>query len=401
VPDQPFAGQPTREGDLRVVPAAAEPFGWRRHPNLRRAYVGGALFFIVYPLIGLLQSGLATPLVVLGLAGWAIFVTALLLAVRQGDFSRGLTGAWLVAVILALIAIGGALELLDPQADWAVLFFYGGVIAGRLVPDRRALGGVATVSIVASLTRAYATGDVGAGASLGFEVLLISLGLFSLAALARSYEALDAAQHELARLAVADERNRIARDLHDTLGQSLSVIALKAQLARRLLPADGAFDRPRTELADVENVARDALASVRETVSGYRQPNLREELAGARSALTAAGIEGRMDAVADPLPPLVEAVLAWTVREGVTNVVRHSGARHANVEISRDGGWVQGVVEDDGRGIGPRDGAGARTGVGLAGLYERVGAVGGSYEVGSGPMGGFRLAVRLPLEVRP
>ncbi len=399
--DQSFAGQPTQERDSTVVSSASEPFGWRRHPNLRPAYVGGALFFIVYPLIGLLQSGLATPLVVLGLVGWAIFVAALLLAFRQGDFSRGLAGAWPVAVIGALIVIGGALELLAPQTDWAVLFFYGGVIAGRLAPDRRALGGVAAVSIVASLTRAFATGDVGAGASIGFEVLLVSLGLFSLAALARSYEALDAAQHELARLAVAEERNRIARDLHDTLGQSLSVIALKAQLAIRLLPADAALDRPRTELADVETVARDALASVRETVSGYRQPSLREELVGARSALTAAGIKGRMDAVGDPFPPLVEAVLAWTVREGVTNVVRHSGARHASVEISRDGGWVQGVVEDDGRGIGPPDGAGTATGVGLAGLCERVGAVGGSYEVGRGSMGGFRLAVRLPIEIRP
>jgi two-component system, NarL family, sensor histidine kinase DesK len=401
VPDQPFAGQPVQGRDVGVVPTAAAPLGWRRHPNLRRAYVGGSIFFIVYPLIGLLQSGLATRLVILGLAGWAIFVVALLLLARQGDFSRGLTGVWPVAVIIALIAIGGVLELLDPRTDWAVLFFYGGVIAGRLAPDRRALGAVATVSIVASLTRAYAAGDVGAGASIGFEILLISLSLFSLAVLARSYEALDAAQHELARLAVAEERNRIARDLHDTLGQSLSVIALKTQLARRLLPADATLDRPRAELADVETVARDALASVRETVLGYRQPILREELAGARSALTAAAIEVRMDAVADPLPPLVAAVLAWTVREGVTNVIRHSGARHASVEISRGGGWVQGVVEDDGRGIGTRADAGTRAGVGLAGLYERVGAVGGSYEVGSGPMGGFRLAVRLPLEVRP
>src|SRR5262249_36436720 len=129
------------------------------------------------------------------------------------------------------------------------------------------------------------------------------------------------AREELARAAVGEERLRIARDLHDLLGHSLSTIAVKSQLARRMSPhAPGGAA---AELADSERAARDALQQVRAAVAGYRRPSLMGELAAARELLAAAGIDARIDASpATALPPAADGVLGWAVREGVTNVVR-------------------------------------------------------------------------------
>ena len=199
-------------------------------------------------------------------------------------------------------------------------------------------------------------------------------------------------------LAVAEERNRIARDLHDTLGHSLSVIALKSELARRLLPDDPS--RADAELADVERVTREALASVRETVSGYRQPSLAIELAEARAALAAAGITGEVEPAPEGLPRNVDAMLGWAVREGVTNVLRHSDATTARIRIIADGSSRAVEVVDDGRGLPPDDGApDGRAGVGLAGLRERAASLGGRVEAGPLPDYGFRLLVAVPAEV--
>jgi two-component system sensor histidine kinase DesK len=201
----------------------------------------------------------------------------------------------------------------------------------------------------------------------------------------------------VARLAVADERARIARDLHDTLGHSLSLIALKSELAGRLLPSDPG--RSATEIADVERVAREALASVRETVSGYRTPSLAAELSGVRETLETARIQPEIEATSDELPPAVDAVLAWTVREAITNVVRHSGARNVQIRVTRDGDWASARISDDGRGAADdRNVINEGGGMGLAGLSERIAALGGVLEAGAPPGGGFQLDVRLPLD---
>jgi two-component system sensor histidine kinase DesK len=201
---------------------------------------------------------------------------------------------------------------------------------------------------------------------------------------------------------VADERSRIARDLHDTLGQSLSVITLKSELAGRLLPDEP--ERARSEVADIERVAREAMASIRETVGGYRRPTLEAELAAARETLAAADIAPSIETVDEALPPVVDAVLAWTVREGITNVVRHSDARHVQIRIDRQADWAEATITDDGSGSGhPGDLAigddhRAAVGSGLIGLSERVNALGGRFEAGLVAGGGFRLDVALPLE---
>ena len=149
---------------------------------------------------------------------------------------------------------------------------------------------------------------------------------------------LDEARQEIARLAVSEERLRFARDLHDLLGHSLSLITLKSELAERLLP-DKPEDAGR-EIRDVQGVARGALREVREAVSGYRQPSLDEELAGACDMLEAAGIDCLARNGAGILPRNTEATLTWVIREGVTNVVRHSHARRCEIRLAQHDGRV-------------------------------------------------------------
>ncbi len=201
---------------------------------------------------------------------------------------------------------------------------------------------------------------------------------------------------------MAEERSRIARDLHDSLGHSLSIIALKSELARRMLPDDPA--RATAEIGDVEQAARDALAAVRETVSGYRVPSLAVELAGARAALLAAGIEGVVEPAPDGLPRDVDAVLGWAVREGVTNVLRHSDATTAAIRVLSDGRRRSVEVVDDGRGaeaLATTRVDDPRPGTGLDGLRERARGLGGAVEAGPLPERGFRLLVTVPLPEAP
>jgi two-component system, NarL family, sensor histidine kinase DesK len=229
-------------------------------------------------------------------------------------------------------------------------------------------------------------------ASDTLQALLLGLGAVAVNNLITTEGALRTARQELDRLAVEQERLRFARDMHDLLGHSLSLIVFKSELAGRLLP-----DLPQpalAEVSDIESVARAALGEVREAVAGYRQPTLAAELAGAQAALATAGIECRVEDGIGPLSPEGEAVCAWTVREGATNVIRHSHARHCCIRLSSADGT--GFVEftDDGRGDSEPEMA---AGSGLLGLRERVAARGGRLEAGPLPSGGFRLRVMVPL----
>ena len=197
-------------------------------------------------------------------------------------------------------------------------------------------------------------------------------------------------------MAVAEERNRIARDLHDVLGHSLSLIAIKSELARRLLPGDP--DRARAEIADVERVARESLSSIRDTVSGARQPTLERELENARLVLEAAGIAPTIDRSAGPLPPAEDAVLAWAVREAVTNVVRHSAARTAAIRTRRDGDEASIEVVDDGRAASDVTFEPNAGGTGLRGLTERLERAGGRLDAGPRAGGGYRLQASVPID---
>jgi two-component system sensor histidine kinase DesK len=219
------------------------------------------------------------------------------------------------------------------------------------------------------------------------------LAMFGVLQLVQRNAQLAAARQELAALAITQERGRFARDLHDILGHSLTVITMKAELAGRLTHRDP--DRAAAEIADVERIARDALADVRATVAGYRAVTLAHELAAARTALDVAGIEADLPTAVDNVPTERRELLGWAVREGVTNVVRHSGARRVRIVVTADG--VE--IVDDGRGpaewpAGAGDGgAGHHGGNGLAGLRERAARAGASVTVGAVEGGGFRLRV--------
>ncbi len=195
-----------------------------------------------------------------------------------------------------------------------------------------------------------------------------------------------AAEKENQRLAVSEERNRFARDLHDILGHSLTVITVKAELANKLLDVDP--QRARSELTDLERLSRDALADVRRAVEGYRELSLAGELARARTALAAAEIEADLPNSTDEVPSDKRELFAWTIREGVTNVIRHSNATRCTVVLHPD------RVEIRDNGSGPLA-SGSVGGHGLVGLRERAGAHGGTV-VTHTLEPGFSLAVVAP-----
>jgi two-component system sensor histidine kinase DesK len=191
-------------------------------------------------------------------------------------------------------------------------------------------------------------------------------------------------------LATLSERERISRDLHDLLGQTLTGIVVRSQLAQRLTRADA--EAGIAEMAEVEQAARAALTEVRATVSGWRQVDLDDELAVSRNALTAAGV--MMEVSREPglvLTPSAETALGLALREAVTNVVRHANARHCSVALHRVGGQVVLEVADDGVGGEAPDGNG------LTGMRERIAALGGEVQRLAG--GGTALTVAVPAAV--
>ena len=216
-------------------------------------------------------------------------------------------------------------------------------------------------------------------------IVSISLVMASIARTTAAMSQLRHAQKQLEALAVERERGRVARDIHDILGHSLTVVTVKAELAGRLVDIDP--QRARAEIAEIESLARGALADVRATVAGVRTVNVSGELAAARAALEAAGIAAELPSSTDAVPPGRRELAGWIVREGVTNVVRHSGASVCRVTL----GTHEVEIADDG--VGPSDSADGSTG--LSGLRERVEAAGGRLAVGRSDLGGFRLRVTL------
>jgi two-component system sensor histidine kinase DesK len=214
-----------------------------------------------------------------------------------------------------------------------------------------------------------------------------------------------------ARLAVAEERLRFGRDLHDVMGRNLAVIALKSELAVQLARRG----RPEAEaqMIEVQRIARESQREVREVVRGYREADLGVELSGARGVLTAAGIDCTVTGPpATGLPVPVQSALAWVVREAVTNVLRHGNPQRCTVALRTAGDRIELSVENDGAPVaGARPGSGADTerghglpadgspgrGSGLAGLRERLAEIGGTLRTGPAGEGVYRLTAEVPL----
>ena len=294
------------------------------------------------------------------------------------------------------LAIAAALTLFD-RPDWNLLFFYVVAMGALRLPRPWNFVVLPVTAVIAGVTATVSGANTGAAWGQALGLLGIGAAMVAMGEIMRTNRDLMDARAEVARLAVADERERFARDLHDLLGHSLSVIALKAQLARKRLPDDPVAAA--ADVADIEAVTRDALREVRHAVSGYHRPGLDAELEGARTALDAAGIDATIDRPQVALPPDVEAVLAWTVREAATNVIRHSGARHSAIRLVPALGEAAVEVVDDGDGAGGPGGVVNGAGHGLAGLEARVRKAGGRLEAGprdDGP--GFRVRAVVPVE---
>jgi two-component system sensor histidine kinase DesK len=284
------------------------------------------------------------------------------------------------AALLALVAPSGGVDTLAGLV-------YIAVTAVMNLPLRQGVVVVlASVTAVVVLPRVV-PGWTPADGAVG-SVLLASFAGYGVAQVIERNTQLARAREQLVDLAVTRERERVGRDVHDILGHSLTVITVKTELAGRLLesvPPGPAVDRARSEVADVERLAREALADVRATVSGTREVSLTGELAAARAALAAAGIRADLPSAVDVVPARYRELFAWALREGVTNVVRHSAATWCGVQLMAD--CVE--IMDDGRGPGDCDGGGN----GLAGLRARAAAADARLEVDRAPEGGFLLRV--------
>ncbi|HLS84174.1 MAG TPA: sensor histidine kinase [Arenimonas sp.] len=293
------------------------------------------------------------------------------------------------ALVLGTALIGFALLPFNPGGNTFIA--YACAMAGWAFPARRAVltGAVLIVLMVAEyflvLPWRYAIAW-STMASL-VTVLVLAGNLMARDKACRDAE-LRLTQEEVGRLAALAERERIGRDLHDLLGHTLSVVALKSELARKLLERDP--PAARAQIAEVETVARQALAQVREAVTGIRASGLMAELAAARLALLSADVHLDQKLAPVPLSPEAESALAFGLREAVTNILRHAGAGRVDVELKADGQGVSLVISDDGRG-----GVGA-TGNGLTGMRERLTQAGGQLEIDSPPGEGTRLALNLP-----
>ena len=346
------------------------------------------LLFQVFPVTDLVSTDRPAPTRWAAAAGLVAFTVVYLTVIAQLGRPRGLRPDFVVmAVLAAALAIG-----LGPS--WAGLMIYVSAAAAAVLPRRWLWPAV--VAAAGLCLGVLVADDAVSLLFLPPICLLTAFAIQGTGYLITVNRELQEAREELARHAVAQERVRFARDLHDLLGHSLSLIALKSELARRLAPVDPA--RAAAEMADVEDAARRALAEVRDAVSGYRQVHLAQALAEARAALTGAGMIVRLPDRVPALPGPADVALGWVVREATTNVLRHSGAQQVTVALTEDDGSVALTVTDDGRGGAPSVTVlGTSPGSGLAGLRERVGALGGELVAGPVNGGGYRLRASVPL----
>ncbi|WP_232792204.1 sensor histidine kinase [Actinacidiphila yeochonensis] len=354
----------------------------------------GWLLMTAGPASDLAQGRLADPWP--AVAGLALFCVLYVTVVRAA-FSPRLGGG---PVPFRLLCALGGLTLalgLAYGRNFLLLFVLVALAAGAVSRTRRGIGlMLIPISAAAGVASAVHHQGFWSTVSLAYGTFLSGLVVSVIITLFHSVNQLKATRQELARAAVAQERLRFSRDLHDLLGHTLSVVVVKSEAAQRLAHRD--LDAALAQVADIESVGRQALTEIREAVTGYREGSLSTELDRARSVLAASDVEVEVRESGPPLPPRTEALLGWVVREGVTNVVRHSGASRTVVELRTEGGVARLTITDDGCGCpGPAAPGVHRTGTGLRGLSERLAAAGGSLASGPAPGGGFQVRAELPV----
>lgn len=359
---------------LRLLPPD-RALGWRPYAWL--VYLSA---YIAFPFVARTSPG-----------QWALHLLGLVAFLPLYFAGYWVDGARRLPIVLGLVGLGTALTWLNPGA--AVFFVYAASFIGGSATGREATLWIAGITL-AGLAAALSAGMWAPFSAVFVAVFVPLIGFVNLhdAEVRRRDASLRLAHDEIARLAALAERDRIAADLHDLLGQSLSVITLKADLAAKLIDRDPA--RAAVEVAEVAKVSRQAMAEVRQAVQGFRTATMEGELSRAMSVLAPAGVELHVDAAAatriaaDALSREAEHALALALREAVTNIVRHARARHCTVSVAREGTAVRLVVRDDGVG------GDVTAGNGLTGMKRRIEDAGGTISW-SGAQG-LRLEAMVP-----
>jgi two-component system sensor histidine kinase DesK len=299
--------------------------------------------------------------------------------------------AYVALAVLAAAVAGGAFIDRGWLPSWLLL-----AITTPAVLRGRWLVGALVLVVAGAVLAAWHLGDDATTVQVqGFVVSLAGACTASFLRLMDTVEELRRTRDELARVAVAEERDRFSRDLHDLLGHTLSVMVVKAQAVRRLASTDP--EQVVAHATDIEQVGRQALGDVRRAVDALRGPTLADELDNARRALAAAGVQTTVRGDGLVLPEEVDTAFAWVVREGTTNVLRHPAAAHCRIELV-DGGELRLTVADDG--IGAPTLAGDGRSAGLDGLRRRLVATGGRLEIDPDAEG-FRLVAVVPTAPAP
>ncbi|UFU06449.1 sensor histidine kinase [Ruania halotolerans] len=333
------------------------------------------LAFLAFPVVGTLRQPLPVPVQVGALTAIAAFAGVYLYAFITN--ARTWDRPWRGRILLLVLAVLTVPAFLTVGVDAFGMFTFLGVYAVFSQPLRRAAW------IAAGLVALVVVTVLLAGAPDRLFYAVITAGTVVFVGLIRWIDSRQEQRDVLERqLTLTAERERVARDVHDVLGHSLTVVTVKAELAERLVDVDP--DAAKAELAAIRSLTREALGEVRATVAGLRVARLADELASARDALTDAGIAAQVPEDASVVDPRHRIVLAWVLREAVTNVVRHSQARRCEVTLSAHSL----LVADDG--VGP---GGAGESGGLRGARERVADAGGTLTVGPGETGGTRVEV--------
>jgi two-component system sensor histidine kinase DesK len=346
-------------------------------PDVRRGEALGHLWYLAFLL---LQPVLGSN----SRQEWLVIVLSIVVFVPlylRSFWERGRLG---LALTFAIAGLG--LTVMPMNSGGGTFLIFAAAMCSSRMPPRSALfchlGLVASTLILTMLVSlpvwTWAVAVVGIVA-VGGATIRTAEGLRYRATLLR-------AQEEVEQMAALAERERIGRDLHDVLGHTLSVVALKSELASKLAESDP--QRAVQEIRDVERVARQALSDVRSAVEGYQKRGLSAEVHAAREALAAANVAFDIDEVHVPLSARQETALALTLREAVTNIVRHSGATRCRARFDLDEEVLTFTIEDDGRGGIPAGGSG------LDGMRRRIDQVGGRLDIDG--RDGMRLTVTMP-----
>ncbi|TQS25050.1 sensor histidine kinase [Microbispora sp. KK1-11] len=335
--------------------------------RLLASALGLTVLLLLAPAAAAASAVPAWPAWILVAAAGVSFSGAVLTAARSGPGVRPVP----VTFVALLAAVTVTAALAYHVDGWQTLFSLLAVAVALVLPVRAAPPLVAVTAAIAAIVpvggRSF--GDALWGTAL--TTLFAGITTYGFRRMSEVIEELGRTREKLAVAAVSAERLRFSRDLHDLLGHTLSMVVVKAEAVRRLAPRD--TDAAIRHAADIEAIGRQALTEVREAVTGYRDASLAFELDSARAALATAGVACVVKESGPALTRETDMLLSWVVREGITNVVRHSGARRCVITLRRDRDPVLVEISDDGAG----GVAGEEDGSGLRGLRERLAAAGG------------------------